>query len=130
MEFTPPALCNDQVAGHLVRQELSMHTRRTSVALRSTLAACTIALAISTGAAIAADAPQPAHTAPSKEMREKMATMHDKMAACLRSEKAVDTCHAEMMKACKESMGEKGCPMMGTHDHMMKDHPMGATDPK
>lgn len=107
-----------------------MNTRKTSIVLRSTLAACAIALSMSTGAAFAADAPQPAHPAPSKEMREKMATMHEQMASCLRSDKAVATCHDEMMKSCKDTMGEKGCPMMGMHDHMTKDHPMGTMPPK
>lgn len=108
-----------------------MNAPTTSIAFRSMLAACAIALAIGTGAAYAADAPPPAHAAPSKEMREKMATMHEQMAACLRSDKAVATCHEEMMKACRETMGDKGCPMMGKrHDHMMKDHDMGAMPPK
>lgn len=46
-----------------------------------------------------------------KEQREKMATLHDKMAACLRSEKAMPDCRDEMKKSCSE-MGEEGCPMM------------------
>jgi hypothetical protein len=107
-----------------------MNARKTSIAPRSTLAAYAIALTMSTGAAFAAEPPQPAHPAPSKEMREKMATMHEQMASCLRSDKAIATCHEEMMKSCKDTMGEKGCPMMGMHDHMMKEHPMGAMSPK
>lgn len=49
-----------------------------------------------------------------KEQREKMATLHDKMAACLRSEKAMPDCHQEMKKSCTE-MGEENCPMMRHH---------------
>ena len=50
----------------------------------------------------------------SKEEREKMASHHDKMAACLRSDRAVEECWAEMKKSCKESNG-KMCPMMSGH---------------
>ena len=56
------------------------------------------------------------------EQRQKMADAHEKMAVCLRSEKAISDCHEEMMKACKEDMGKDGCPMMGGkgmhHGHM------------
>lgn len=54
-----------------------------------------------------------------KEQREKMATLHDKMAACLRSEKAMSDCHQEMKKSCTE-MGEESCPMMRHHMGMKK----------
>ena len=47
------------------------------------------------------------------EQRQTMADAHEKMAVCLRSEKALSNCHEEMMKACKEGMGKDGCPMMG-----------------
>lgn len=50
---------------------------------------------------------------PSKEMREKMAAMHEKMAACLRSDKPFAECRQEMMKSCQTMMGGKGCSMMG-----------------
>jgi hypothetical protein len=103
-----------------------MHTPKQSIPLRSTLAACAIALAIGAGSAFAADAPAPAHPAPSMEMRAKMATMHEQMAACLRSDKVMATCHEEMMKSCHDTMGEKGCPMMGMRDHAMTDNPMEA----
>ena len=65
------------------------------------------------GAAFAADPPAAPHDTPSKEMREKMASLHEQMAACLRSDKPIADCHSQMMKSCKETMGEKGCPMMG-----------------
>ena len=56
------------------------------------------------------------------EQRQKMADAHEKMAVCLRSDKPMGDCHEEMMKACKEGMGNDGCPMMGAmgmhHAHM------------
>jgi hypothetical protein len=52
-------------------------------------------------------------TAPSKEMREKMATVHEQMAACLRSDKSIDDCRTAMMKSCHETIGPQGCQMMG-----------------
>jgi len=60
------------------------------------------------------------------EQRTKMADAHEKMAACLRSDKPIGDCHAEMKKSCEESMGKDGCPMMKDgmmgmhHNHKMK----------
>jgi len=73
----------------------------------------------------AADAPPnspPSHAQPSKETREKMAQAHEKMAACLRSERKVSECHAEMMKACHD-ISEHECGMMDHkgHHHMKPD---------
>lgn len=75
------------------------------------------------GLAVAADAPQAA-SAPSKEMRDKMAQMHEQMASCLRSEKSIGECRQEMMQSCQKMMDGKGCSMMGmgtmhhgTHGH-------------
>jgi hypothetical protein len=83
------------------------------------------------GFAFAADAPAN-HPAPSKEMREKMATLHEQMAACLRSDKPMADCRTEMMKNCQSMMGDQGCPMMGMgkgmHDHMMKEHAADSAD--
>lgn len=47
----------------------------------------------------------------SKEERERMAVHHEKMAACLRSEKSVQACHEEMREACHSE--KDSCPMMG-----------------
>lgn len=96
-----------------------MYTRRTSNALIPTLMA-SIVLIASASAAFAAD--QSPAAAPSKEMRQKMATLHEQMAACLRSDKAFSDCRAQMMKQCGEMMGKKDCPMMGMHDRMMHEH--------
>lgn len=49
----------------------------------------------------------------SKEMKEKMATAHEAMAKCLRSDKTIKECRHEMRESCEKSMGEDGCPMMG-----------------
>lgn len=107
-----------------------MNGRKSTRGLHCKLISGALMLAIGTGATFAADAPAMTQAAPSKEMREKMASTHEQMAACLRSDKAVSVCHTEMMKKCHELMGENGCPKMGMHDHMMKDHPTGATDSK
>jgi len=75
-------------------------------------AALTGALLIA-GAAVAwATDPPPSTMAPTREMRAQMATVHDQMATCLRSEKPVSDCHAEMMKSCQAiSPAGKGCQM-------------------
>lgn len=54
-----------------------------------------------------------------KEQREKMATLHEQMAKCLRSEKSPADCHEEMKKSCMD-MGEDNCPMMHHHKDMKK----------
>jgi len=43
---------------------------------------------VGASATLAADSPA-AQSPPSKEMREKMATLHEQMAACLRSDKPI-----------------------------------------
>jgi hypothetical protein len=64
--------------------------------------------------AFAAEPPSAASASagPSKEMREKMATLHEQLAACLRSDKPIAECHKEAMKHHHELMGTEGCPMM------------------
>lgn len=56
-------------------------------------------------------ASQPA--APTKEMREKMASLHEQMAACLRSDKSITECRQTLMRSCRDSLGPHDCPMMG-----------------
>jgi hypothetical protein len=63
--------------------------------------------------ALAADNAPVSPPEPSKEMRAKMATIHEQMAACLRSDKSFSDCRSEMMKGCQQMMGKRGCPMMG-----------------
>ena len=78
---------------------------RTTVVLAALAAMGTVALAAG---------PTPgASTAPTKETREKMAVLHEQMATCLRSDKPIADCHAEMMKGCQQNLGDHGCPMMG-----------------
>lgn len=103
---------------------------------RSVAASLTSALLIAS-TVLAADAPT---TAPSKAMREQMATLHEQMAACLRSEKPISECRTQMMSSCKSMMGNQGCRMamgmrmgmgggmmgggaQGMHGHMMSSSP-------
>jgi hypothetical protein len=72
-----------------------------------------VLLIMGASAAFAVDPPAADHGTPSKEMREKMASLHEQMAACLRSDKPIADCRSQMMKSCEDMMGEKGCPMMG-----------------
>jgi hypothetical protein len=55
----------------------------------------------------------PAAQEPSRELREKMATVHEQMAACLRSDKSFADCRSQMHSNCRQNVGAKGCPMMG-----------------
>jgi hypothetical protein len=55
------------------------------------------------------------------EQRQSMANVHEKMAACLRSDKAIEDCHKDMMQSCQDMMGKTGCPMM---DQKGKMHDM------
>jgi hypothetical protein len=101
----------------------------------ATVAVAGIAVALlAAGAAWSAD-PAPAAPAtkaapaPSKETREKMAVLHEQMAACLRSDKSLSECHAQMMKSCHESLGANGCPMgMGHMGHGKQGGPSPKTD--
>jgi hypothetical protein len=109
-----------------------MSTRRASnTLLRNSIAFLMIAGA---PAVFAADEPPAPPSAPSKEMREQMAAVHEKMAACLRSDKAFAGCRDEMQKSCRELMGEQACPMMGMgmgmQDRMMKPGPPVTPDGK
>jgi len=78
------------------------------------------------GAGVRAAEPPAAPPEHSREMRAKMASAHERMAACLRSDKPMAECRGEMMKSCHEIMGERGCPMMDMHDKSMKDTDSGA----
>ncbi len=73
------------------------------------------ALALSlTSAAFAAEPAKGPPADPTPEARQQMATVHQKMADCLRSERPFAECRSEMMKSCKDMMGASGCPMMGS----------------
>ena len=88
-----------------------------------------VAMVIGCGTASAAEPPA-APPEPSKEMRAKMAAAHDRMAACLRSDKAIADCRSEMMANCRETMGEQGCRMMGMGMHHPGMQNPGPTPPK
>jgi hypothetical protein len=68
---------------------------------------------LSAGAVRAADPEKSSSGEPSAEARRKMATVHEKMAACLRSDRPLSQCREEMVTTCRDMMGEDGCPMMG-----------------
>jgi hypothetical protein len=62
-----------------------------------------------------------------KEMRAQMATIHEQMAACLRSDKSMSHCRTEMMTSCQKITGTQGCCMgqstKGMHGGMMQSQP-------
>jgi cytosine/adenosine deaminase-related metal-dependent hydrolase len=93
-----------------------MHSRNLYKSFLCTL----IASAFMSGLAMAADTATAVPPEPSKEVREKMAAAHDRMAACLRTDRTVSDCRDELMKACHQLAAEHGCPMMDKHQHMMK----------
>lgn len=64
------------------------------------------------------------------KMHEQMAETHQKAAACLKTEKPMEECKAEMMKGCPMMKAGKKCPMMDImdgkngmmgHEHMDMD---------
>jgi len=57
--------------------------------------------------------PSPSAPTPSADQRQEMAAIHEKMAACLRSERSYADCRSEMWNSCQTQMGQNGCPMMG-----------------
>lgn len=102
---------------------------------RSARAALVLMVMAGVGTAtLAASPPNAAPPAMTKETREKMATLHEQMAACLRSDKALADCHAEMKKSCHDSLGDQGCPMMGMgmgkHSHGKRQPPADTADKK
>lgn len=52
-------------------------------------------------------------TAPTKDAREKMALVHEQMAACLRSDKTLSECRTQMRQHCRDELGALGCKNMG-----------------
>ncbi|MFO0691223.1 MAG: hypothetical protein U0900_21170 [Myxococcota bacterium] len=91
----------------------------------------------------------PGSTGPSAEQRAKMADAHEKMAACLRSSRPINECHAEIAKAhhatghgcdcahCEHGEGkctnegegscERGHHGEGHHGHHGEGHGMGTS---
>jgi hypothetical protein len=98
----------------------AMNTRAVRFGVGSVIAVLTLILNAS--AVFSAEPTSPTHPAMTKEQREKMATIHEQIAACLRSEKPISECHKEAMKSCQDMVGKEGCSMMGggMHEHMMQ----------
>jgi hypothetical protein len=75
-----------------------MNNVRRMSALRAAYLACGAVLLCSAGSVLATEPEHDTRPPPTKEMREKMAAAHEKIAACLRSDRPIDECHAEMKK--------------------------------
>lgn len=71
-----------------------------------------LAIALGAGAAAAQEAVKPEGGTPTTEQRSAMAQVHQEMADCLRSERPIDECRAQMQSRCRAMMGPEGCPMM------------------
>lgn len=85
---------------------------------KSIILAAMITMALLSKATFAEDKKKAMAMTP--EQRQSMATAHDKMANCLRSEKTVEDCKKDMMESCEEAMGKDGCYMMGKKGKMDK----------
>ena len=122
--------CAEKSALSVFTPEVSMNTRGAFNSLLRRLIVSMVIAGVPT--AFAADEPPTSPPVPSKAMREQMATLHEEMAACLRSDKTLAACREEMQKSCRGMMGEQGCPMrvmgMGMHDQMMKPGPAVTPD--
>jgi hypothetical protein len=70
-------------------------------------------LAVGAGMALAANPPSASPSEPSHAMREKMAVIHEQMAACLRSTKSLDECRHDMMQRCRNTFGGSYCSRHG-----------------
>ncbi len=65
---------------------------------------------------------------PSAEDRAAMATMHEAIATCLKSDKEMPECMEAMKKTCEEKLGAEKCKKMHKnrmHMMMMKGHGKG-----
>lgn len=91
----------------------------TAIASALLIALSSTAFADNAPAAALKRAPVPSLGASAKETRERMATLHEQMAACLRSDKYISECHSEMLEHCKAMMGNQGCSRMMKTGGMM-----------
>jgi hypothetical protein len=78
------------------------------------------------GTAFAAEQAPTKAAEPSQRAREQMAKMHEEMATCLRSDRKFADCRTQMHQHCMNTMGEKGCPMMGADMQHRKREPAPA----
>ncbi len=72
-----------------------------------------VMMIVGANAALAVGGPESAPFEPSQDARAKMATVHEQMAACLRSDMPIAHCRAKMMTRCQGVMGKPGCSSMG-----------------
>jgi len=102
---------------------------------------CLLALAATANVALSAEPEHMDHPAITKEMRAKMAAAHEQMAACLKSDRPIMECHAEMMKLHDEhmmhheageheDMDKDDCMHRPHHDHAAADQPPSDAKPK
>ena len=73
---------------------------------------------VSSSVALGADPSTNAQSVPTPAARQQMAAVHEKMAACLRTDRPISECRAEMLKTCQDTMGQTGCPLMGAGGRM------------
>jgi putative SOS response-associated peptidase YedK len=98
-----------------------MLLEETAVSTRNKRTHSILVAAALVGCAFSASAAETTkHACPplTKEAREKMAVVHEQMAACLRSDKTTAECHTEMSKSHAELMRASGCPERKMHPHM------------
>ena len=93
-------------------------------ALQSSVAITALSLVIGALAWGADPAPM-APAAPTREMRQQMAQAHEKMAACLSSDRDFADCRQEMMQACSNQSGFPGCGMMMGQGMQMRGQGQG-----
>lgn len=114
----------------MATRNVSAHTLAMVAGVLLLLTAVAVSAAAPPAPATATESKQPASEAKpwpalSKDTREKLAALHEQMAACLRSDKSIADCHAEMRAACTASLNNMGCPSMGMGGGRgMGRHPM------
>ncbi len=107
-----------------------MRDVRSASSGRAALVAAALLLSVSAWSADPPSTTAASQAAPSKEVREKMAALHEQMAACLRSDKSLADCRAEMRTNCWQTVGAQGCPMMGMGGGMDRGRMMQPPTPK
>jgi hypothetical protein len=90
------------------------------------------ALLLLGAAATYADTPAADSRVPSQQTREKMAVLHEQLAACLRSDRPVNECRSEMVTNCQAQIGSNCATIAGVihgTDNRHRMHPLGAPAP-
>ncbi len=82
-------------------------------------------LGLLAGPALAQNTAAPPPYQPSPQERQQMAQLHERMAACLRSNRPFDDCRNELWHGCQQPNMGRACPMMGPgwHHRMMGPPP-------